>query len=165
MLLIAVLCASEGCSSMKRRRGELAACGKTVHGKPGADGDTGLCMVCLRPIPLRPGSNWRHIGKGPYWAALGGWLQTVKNSWTHERDLSSHPPQIGECVCARPDCVWSMYTKFIAARRFLARGRSAPLGIGQSSPLGRFPTLACQVSNHNLFFFQSFSEWAVFLAL
>ena len=87
-----------------------------------------------------------HVGSSQYWAELGEWAATIGEGWAHKRNLQAEPLQVGECICRRSDCVAGLYGTF---KQHLLREEKGSVGaameIGQTSPMGRYPSTGPQV--------------------
>ena len=87
-----------------------------------------------------------HVGSSQYWAELGEWAATIGEGWAHKRNLQDEPLQVGECICRRSDCVAGLYGTF---KQHLLREEEGSVGaameIGQTSPMGRYPSTGPQV--------------------
>lgn len=129
--------------------GSRAACGRTQHGKEAPTSGARLCFACLRPDASDHdgrSKRWLHVATTAYWADLRDWSSAVGADWTHERDLILEPLRAGECICIRPDCVRGMYHNYKLQRKRDKGGSSNRMAVGQSSPLGRYPSTRFQVS-------------------
>ena len=104
-----------------------------------------FCVWCSDHATTASSRIWQHIGDGSYWQSLADWAKSLQGSWIHSRNVLHSPLEAGECVCTRTDCVWYMYKRFHCGRKKREEGSKARMGVGQPSPLGRFPTLASQV--------------------
>ncbi|CAN0344921.1 unnamed protein product, partial [Pylaiella littoralis] len=89
--------------------------------------------------------RWLHVATTAYWADLRDWSSAVGADWTHERDLILEPLTEGWCICIRPDCVRGMYHNYKLQRKRDKGGSSNRMAVGQSSPLGRYPSTRFQV--------------------
>ena len=133
----------------RRSRGPIGACGKVEHGKRVEGSIVAVCYACGRPkddATVATSNPWRHVGDGPYRTGLTDWAFSIQGCWSNGRNIVDTPLQAGECLCSRSDCAFVMYRLSVHRRRKLAEGSGSRLVIGQPSTLGRFPTLAGQVS-------------------
>ena len=127
------------------KRGPRPACGRVVHGKDTGDGTLPLCFACARP-GSRDGCSgkWYHVVATEYWEELGEWSAKLGEAWPHSRDLVHDPLRVGECICARQDCVWRMYSVFKWHRQKRESG-GRKMELGQPSRMGRYPSTHSQV--------------------
>lgn len=126
-----------------------AACGCSVHGRVSEPGDSPVCFACERPgVSDGACGRWKHVCNTPYWSAISEWTAQVGAGWAHRRDLQGDPLVVGECLCARRDCVYNMYTKFRLQSAKNEKGSWDVMAVGQASPMGRYPSTPKQVRKH-----------------
>lgn len=125
--------------------GPRPSCGRAAHGRDAEAGGLPRCFACDRP-GSRDGSmkKWNHVGDTEYWGELEEWSSTVGVGWKHARDLQEDPLTVGECICARSDCVVGMYKLFKSHRQKHESG-GRKMELGQPSPLSRYPSTGSQV--------------------
>ena len=85
------------------------------------------------------------MGSGDTWSGLQLWADSVAPAWVHSRDITTERLVAGECVCARTDCVISLFKKFRTQQEKAEKGSLEIMAKGQSSPLGRYPSTSFQV--------------------
>lgn len=101
---------------------------------------------CGRPGSRdRSNAKWEHVGNGPYWAELSESTASVGTGWIHERNVVRAPCAFGECICIRTECVAGMYYIYKTQKEKAEKGSMDVLGIGLSSPIGRYPSTKPQV--------------------
>ncbi|CAM9127441.1 unnamed protein product [Pylaiella littoralis] len=122
--------------------GPRGSCGRTLHGRPAPGGSSNaplLCFACDRPGAREEdhcNQRWHHVGDGTYWSGLGDWAAEVGEGWSFV---------LGECLCSRTDCVFNLYGQFRKRAAKAEIGSLDIMSVGQSSPMGRYPTTKAQV--------------------